>query len=223
MPKRATSSTSDTTRNHIIRAAEKLFANKGFRAMTLRDVTQEAKVNLAAVNYHFGSKNNLMYEVIRDRIEPINIARLKRLESLISEHREVPLPLNTIFDSLFRPLFESDGPRKGPNPALLKMIGRTFAEPADFMRGMHRDFFQELSQRYLTELKRSCPDFSDETLKYRFFLTISTMLGATINQVILENLSDSKSSPPNYDKILSELIAYATAGFGHTHQPSKLS
>lgn len=216
MTTRTTPSTSDNTRYQIIRAAEKLFADKGFRAMTLRDVTREAQVNLAAVNYHFGSKRNLMHEVIRARIEPINVERLERLDALIAQHGNASLPLDSIFDSLFRPVFESDGPGKGPNPALIKMIGRTFAEPAEFMRDLHRDFFNELSQRYLVELKRTCPKLIDETLRYRFFLSISTMLGATINQVILQNLSNSMASPPNYDKVLSELIAYATAGFGHT-------
>ncbi len=184
--------------------------------MTLRDVTRDAKVNLAAVNYHFGSKSKLIREVIRDRIEPINIERLSRLDDLIELHGAEPVPVASIFDSLFRPLFESDGKGTGPNPALIQMIGRAFTEPADFMRGMHRDFFKELSARYLFELKRSCPELSEETLRYRFFLSISTMLGATIDQVILENLSNGKSKQRNYDRLVSELIAYAAAGFAHS-------
>lgn len=215
MPQSPAPSASNKTRQQIIRVTEKLFAEKGFRAMTLRDVTREAKVNLAAVNYHFGSKGNLVLEVIRDRIEPINATRLKQLDDLIAQHGPAPVPVTSIFDSLFRPLFESDGKGSGPNPALIQMIGRAFTEPADFMRDMHRDLFKELSTRYLVQLKRSCPELSDETLKYRFFLSISTMLGATIDQVILENLSDSKSKQRNYDRVVSELIAYAAAGFAH--------
>jgi AcrR family transcriptional regulator len=215
MTAHATPSTSDKTRQQIIRAAEQLFADKGLRAMTLRDVTKEAKVNLAAVNYHFGSKDKLMHEVISDRIEPINAERLRRLDALIKQYGSSPVPLDSIFDSLFRPVFEPDGTGNGPNPALIKMIGRTFAEPTDFMRDLHRDFFDELSSRYLVELKRTCPEFADETLHYRFILSVCTMLGATINQVIFENLSAGKSSPPNYDRIVGELIAFATAGFGH--------
>ncbi|HAV13539.1 MAG TPA: hypothetical protein DCX06_08645 [Opitutae bacterium] len=215
MSLRATSSTSDKTRQKIVRAAEQLFADKGYQSMTLRDVTKAANVNLAAVNYHFGSKCNLMREAIRSRIEPINVERLKRLAELIEAHGPAPVPVSAIFNSLFRPLFESDGPSKGPNPALIQMIGRAFTEPADFMRNLHKDFFTELSFRYLTELKRTCPQLDEETIRYRFFLSISTMLGATINTVTLENLSSSKSTEPNYDKIVSELIAYAAAGFDH--------
>ncbi|MGJ8650066.1 MAG: TetR/AcrR family transcriptional regulator [Opitutaceae bacterium] len=213
MSQKMNPSISDKTRQKIIRTTEKLFAEKGFRAMTLRDVTREAKVNLAAVNYHFGSKSKLILEVIRDRIEPINEERLKRLDQLIEQYAPQPVPVNSIFDSLFRPLFESDGAGSGPNPALIQMIGRAFTEPADFMRGMHRDLFRDLTQRYLAELHRSCPDMTIETLQYRFFLSISTMLGATIDQVILENLSESKLGPRNYDRVVTELINYASAGF----------
>lgn len=215
MPQRSQSSTSDKTKVQIIKAAEKLFADKGLRAMTLRDVTRDAKVNLAAVNYHFGSKNDLMREVIGSRIEPINAERLRQLDALIEKYGESPIPLTDIFDSLFRPLFQSDGPGSGPNPALIKMIGRAFAEPADFMRDMHQHFFKELSRRYITELKRTCPNLSEESLRYRFFLSVSMMLGATTNQVILENLSTSKSTTPSYDTVVDELIQYAAAGFKH--------
>ncbi|MGJ8653953.1 MAG: TetR/AcrR family transcriptional regulator [Opitutaceae bacterium] len=215
MPPRSQSSTSDKTKIQIIKSAEKLFADKGLRAMTLRDVTREAKVNLAAVNYHFGSKNDLMREVIGSRIEPINTERLRQLDALIEKHGSSPIPLTDIFDSLFRPLFQPDGPGSGPNPALIKIIGRAFAEPVDFMRGMHQHFFTELSRRYIAELKRTCPKLSDESLRNRFFLSVSTMLGATTNQVILENLSASKSSTPSYDTVVDELIQYAAAGFAH--------
>ncbi|MGJ8638060.1 MAG: TetR/AcrR family transcriptional regulator [Opitutaceae bacterium] len=216
MSGRPTSSTSERTRQKLLHAAEQLFADKGYRAMTLRDVTREASVNIAAVNYHFGSKANLMREAIRNRIEPINHERLKRLDALIESHKPATVPVNAIFDTLIRPLFESDATKTGPNPALILVIGRAFAEPADFMRKLHHDFFQELSRRYLIELKRSCPTLTEETLRYRFFLSISTMLGATINQVILENLLTSKSELPSYDKIVSELVAYVAAGFENT-------
>ncbi len=210
-----TVSVRDKTRQQIILAAEKLFAEKGFRAMTLRAVTREAQVNLAAVNYHFGSKSQLMLEVIRNRMAPINQERLLRLHALVSQHAPNPIPVEAIFESLFRPLFESNGPGTRPDAGLMLLLGRAFSEPTDFMRDMHNDFFQALTRQYLTELKRSCPQMPIDTLRYRFFLTIGTMLGTLIDQMILETLTASKSKQRNYDKILNELIAYTSAGFQH--------
>ncbi|PXA04576.1 hypothetical protein DDZ13_05210 [Coraliomargarita sinensis] len=203
----------DKTRGQIVEAAEKLFAEKGFRAMTLRAVTKAAHVNLAAVNYHFGSKTNLMRAVIQRRMEPINAERIERLNSLVAEHSPEPLPLEAIFEALFRPLFEHATTEKGNDHTFMQMVGRALTEPADFMRNMHREFFAELSRRFLTELKRSCPELSEQALQLRFYLSVSTMLGTIIEQVRLESISGGKLSGKDLDKICDELTAFVVAGF----------
>lgn len=203
----------DKTRNEIVRAAEQLFAEKGFRAMTLRDVTREARVNLAAVNYHFGSKQKLMLAVIRNRFEPINLERLSRLDALIAKHAPAPIPVDDIFAALFRPLFECASTENDVDHVLMQVIGRAITEPAEFMRTMHKEFFIELSLRFMTELKHSCPQISDDAHQYRFFFAVSTMLGTIIEQVRLENLSDGKLDATDFEKIVTELIAFTVAGY----------
>jgi len=207
------SSVSDKTRQCIIRAAEKIFAQGGYRAMTLRQVTQEAKVNLAAVNYHFGSKTNLMYALLRERFEPINQQRLTLLDALSEKHAPDPVPLAAIYDALFRPLFTGVDSAPVNDTALMQIIGRALTEPADFMRKLHKEFFADLSQRFTDEIHRSCPQLSAEQLQYRFFLSISTMIGTLIEQVRLENISNGKLDATNLDKMLHELTAYVVAGF----------
>lgn len=205
--------TSEKTRTRIIRAAEALFAEKGFRAMTLRGVTRDARVNLAAVNYHFGSKMNLMRAVIERRFEPINRERLRLLDEAVAAAGTAPLALETIFTALFKPLFDQVQTPKGPDRTLIQMIGRALTEPADFMRGMHREFFFELSQRFLRELRRSCPDLPEADLQIRFFLSVSTMLGTITEQVRLETMTAGKLSAADLDKIYLELTTFVVAGF----------
>ena len=211
MPAASKSTKADKTRHDIVCAAEKLFAEKGFRAMTLRDVTREAKVNLAAVNYHFGTKRALILAVIRSRIEPINDERMKRLNSLLAEHKSAPIPLKCIFDALIGPLFEG-AKKNGPGRGLIPVIGRALTEPTDFMRTLHKEFFAELSAHFIVQLKRSCPTLSDEQLQYRFFLVISTMIGTLIEKGRLESLSFGKLDSTNLDMI-EQLIDFAVAGF----------
>jgi len=203
----------DKTRGQIVKAAEKIFAEKGFRAMTLRAVTKAAHVNLAAVNYHFGSKTKLMRAVIRRRIEPINTERLRRLNALIAAHAPSPIPLEDLFNALFRPLFDHATTEKGNDQIFMQMVGRALTEPADFVRNMHKEFFTELSDRFLIELKRSCPELSEQQLQLRFYLAISTMLGTIVEQVRLENISGGKLSGKDLDKICGELTAFVVAGF----------
>src|SRR3982751_5339245 len=68
-----------STKDRILGAAEELFAQYGFSGTSLRQVTSRADVNLAAVNYHFGSKENLINEVFRRRMDEMSQARLSAL------------------------------------------------------------------------------------------------------------------------------------------------
>ena len=179
-------SVSEKTRQRILGAAGKVFAQGGYRAMTLRQVTHEAKVNLAAVNYHFGSKMNLMRALLRDRFEPINQQRRQLLDQQVKAHAPDPVPLSIIYDTLFRPLFTGIGSASDNDTNLIQIIGRALTEPAEFIRGLHKEFFADLSKRFMSEIQRSCPELSPEQIQYRFFLSVSTMIGTVIEQVHLE-------------------------------------
>lgn len=212
-PRNAIRSASENTRTRILRAAEKIFARGGYRAMTLRQVTEEAGVNLAAVNYHFGSKTNLMRALFRARFEPINRKRLQILDERIAAHAPDPIPLEAIYDALFRPLFTGVEAAPVKDTTLMQIIGRALTEPAEFMRGLHKEFFAELSARFIGEIQRTCPELSESQLQYRFFLSISTMIGTVIEQVRLETISGGKLDGSNLDRILEELTAFVVAGF----------
>ena len=206
-------SVSDKTRQRILGAAGKVFAQGGYRAMTLRQVTHEAKVNLAAVNYHFGSKMNLMCALLRDRFEPINQQRRQLLDQQVEAHAPDPVPLSIIYDTLFRPLFTGIGSASDNDTNLIQIIGRALTEPAEFMRGLHKEFFADLSKRFMSEIQRSCPELSPEQIQYRFLLSVSTMIGIVIEQVHLETISDGKLDGKNLDIILNELNTFVVAGF----------
>jgi len=196
-----------------VRAAEKIFADKGFRAMTLRDVTRQAKVNLAAVNYHFGSKTDLMRAVLREHFEPINRLRFARLDALVARHAPAPIPVIDIMDALVRPLFEGVNPNGARNPGLIRVIGRAISEPADFIQPFHTEFFGELTRRFLTELHRSCPQMSEEQLQFRLYLAVSTMIGSIVDQARLENMSGGKLDQGDVDRIVHEMVCFVDAGF----------
>ena len=206
-------SVSEKTRQRILGAAGKVFAQGGYRAMTLRQVTHEAKVNLAAVNYHFGSKMNLMRALLRDRFEPINQQRRQLLDQQVKAHAPDPVPLSIIYDTLFRPLFTGIGSASDNDTNLIQIIGRALTEPAEFIRGLHKEFFADISKRFMSEIQRSCPELSPEQIQYRFFLSVSTMIGTVIEQVHLETISDGKLDGKNLDIILNELNTFVVAGF----------
>ena len=79
-------STSAATRSEIFTAAEQLFARHGFHAVSIRDITAEAGVNVAAVNYHFGSKDELLLQIFRTRAAELNRERARMLHEAEARH-----------------------------------------------------------------------------------------------------------------------------------------
>ncbi|MCZ6663464.1 MAG: TetR family transcriptional regulator, partial [Actinobacteria bacterium] len=73
------------TKERIVRAAEILFAKEGYAGTSLRQITESAGVNIAAVNYHFGSKENLLIEILDRVVGPINAERLLLLDEAQAE------------------------------------------------------------------------------------------------------------------------------------------
>ena len=90
------------TKDIILDAAEALFAEQGFTSTSLRNITAKAGVNLAAVNYHFGSKNALIAAIFERRIIPMNRIRLARLEALNQQHSAEDIPLEGLIEAFFR-------------------------------------------------------------------------------------------------------------------------
>jgi AcrR family transcriptional regulator len=92
----------EATRDRVFLAAERLFALHGFQAVSVRDITAEAGVNLAAVNYHFGSKDGLLFEIFRHRSAEINRMRARLLHEAADRHGGAP-PVRAILEALIAP------------------------------------------------------------------------------------------------------------------------
>ena len=94
------------TKARLLRSTEKLFASKGVAGVTMRDIAQQTKTNLASAHYHFGSKEAMVLEMIKSKIEPINAKRRKRLHDAKFNSPNHPLPTIEIFRALILPVGE---------------------------------------------------------------------------------------------------------------------
>ncbi len=163
------------TPDRILDAAERLFMAHGFDGTSMRMVTAEASVNLAAVNYHFGSKEGLMQAVFRRRLVWLNRERLRLLDEMEVEADGEPLRPSRILEAFFGTLLAigEDDARGGI--VFLKLLGRTLTEPAEFIRAYFADEYAEVVERYKAALYRAVPDTPKEEIAWRFHF----MLGAT--------------------------------------------
>jgi AcrR family transcriptional regulator len=200
--------TSDT-RQRLLDAAQKLFVQHGIDATSLRRITTEAGANLASVNYHFGSKVELIQAVFARHLEPLNKERIRLLDALEEQSRHDPLPLESILEAFLKPAFEM---MKNQKPReFVCLLGRLFTESNDLrMSIMHQ--FQEVQHRFFAAIGRTLPDLPLEDLTWRAHFMIGAMAHTF---AVPERLSIPSSSElygtPDTD-IMHHLIAFAAAG-----------
>src|SRR2546425_12184724 len=132
--------TDPDTKSRLLDEAERLSAEQGFYAASLRKITERARTNLAAVNYHFGSKKALVAAVLLRRIRPLNQARLARLDELELQADGSPVPAENIIDALIRPLFELAQDRERGGDIFVRVLGRVLMEPGELMREVFVEF-----------------------------------------------------------------------------------
>jgi AcrR family transcriptional regulator len=96
----------EETRERILDAAERLFARKGITSTSMRALTAAAGVNLAAVHYHFGSKEALLDAVIERRAEPCNAARNRALDRHLAERAEAAPDVEQVLRAFLEPVVE---------------------------------------------------------------------------------------------------------------------
>lgn len=164
-----------STKIQIVQAAERLFIERGFESSTLRQITAAAGVNLAAVNYHFGSKEALLQEVFRHRLRQLNDERLAALDRLEKQAGGKPVKPTKILDAFFGTLLRIAQRDKEGGPTFLKLLGRTLSEPSEFIRVFLASEYEEVLGRYKEALIKSLPDVPREEILWRFHF----MLGAT--------------------------------------------
>src|ERR1700682_3412624 len=157
-----------STKDRLLDTAERLFAKSGIDAVSLRAITAEADVNLAAVNYHFQSKDALIRAVIARRIGPVNLKRLAMLDAIEAGAGERPLPIGAVIEAFIRPVIELRGTTKSIAP----LMGRVFAESAEFLERFFRDHLVEVTRRFLAAFERALPGLPREEVYWRMHFLI---------------------------------------------------
>lgn len=166
---------STDTRERILDVAEKLFMAHGYEGTSMRQITGEAGVNLAAVNYHFGSKESLIQEVFRRRLDWLNDERLRVLDQLEADAQGAPLKPSQIVDGFFGTLLRMAEREEHGGLIFLRLLGRTLTEPSEFIRTFLAQEYQTVVERYKEALFKALPDVPKAEIVWRFHF----MLGAT--------------------------------------------
>lgn len=164
---------SDDTKERILDGAERLFGAQGYSGTSLRAVTREAGVNLAAVNYHFGSKEGLLVAVLERRIAPLNAERLARLDAL--EAREAPPSLEELVRVFVEPpvrLFLDLGEE---GRGVLRLLGRSHTESERAFCTSIPRLFEETIRRFHRAFSRALPELPPEAVTFRLMALVGVL------------------------------------------------
>lgn len=200
------------SKRRLLDAAEQLFADRGFEAVSVRDVTQLAKANVAAINYHFGSRDGLIALVVTRYITPINQERLVRLDALERKWSGKAVPLEEIIDAFVRPLVGIVQKSELSERLFCKLMGRIFSLQGDGVPEAVEGQMRNLSDRFTRALARTLPSVPPEELVWRMHFVVGSMIHTLMNQDMLHRLTNGASGAPTMEATLGRFIRFAAAG-----------
>lgn len=201
------------TRTALLDAAGHLFARNGVEGTSVRDIIKVAGANLAAINYHFGTKERLALEVFARRLRPVNRERLARLDALEQAAGRKRLKLEQIIEALIRPALESSA---NDSADCMRLISRCFQEPNPELKAFIESEFAEIARRFDSAIRRAVPGLSRSELFWR----LKFFFGALHHgQEMWLRFDDIPKMPhvaglsrPDLEGFIQQFMAFAAAG-----------
>lgn len=200
-----------STQTTILDAAEAMFAEAGFAATSLRELTARAGANLAAVSYHFGSKEGLAVAVLRRRMDPINAERRARLDAL-ANRPTVEAIVRAFVEPLLRPGVVHDAAPVRPGSGFCRLVGRLMVEQPPFLRDFLAEQFRELGWRFCGALQQALPGCDEATLWWRLHFLVGAIAHTLQNAATLRHLSDGLCRDDDVDAVVEQLVQFAANG-----------
>jgi AcrR family transcriptional regulator len=197
------------TRETLLDAAEKLFSEHGIQASSLRMITQQAGANLAAVHYHFGSKEGLVRAVYSRRLRPLEEERLRLLAACdTAGEAGVEQVLVAFVAPLLRRVREI--PDGGQDFA--RLMGRAFMEPSEELRSMLLEEFRTTADRFIAALHERLPHLSRQEMIWRFHFSAGAMGHVVSCSQMVERFSEGLCNSGDHESLLRHLVVFLASG-----------
>ena len=207
------------SRERILDAAEQLFAEQGVAATSLREIGVHAQANPGSIYFHWKTKAELVRDVFRRRLEPLDAERVRRLDAAELASAPEPPPLGDVLEALVGPmLWIARGADRG-GPGFLRLLGRTYNEPdRDLVRMLRRDHGATL-ERFRAALARALPALPEEQLFARFHFALGALAYTLGSESTAHLAQGRRRRPVSSQDVLRELMPFLVAGFAAPRAP----
>jgi len=201
------------TQLRILDAAEELFMQHGFEGASMRMLTAKAGVNLAAINYHFGSKDALIEAVFHRRLDAMNTERIAQLDRLEQEAAGAPLAAEAIIRAFIGASLRMIEDARGGGRNFTRLLGRAYTEPAKPIRALIGQMYAPAMERFKAAFVRALPELPKDELVWRMHFMFGT-LAYTLAATDTVQLIAGAKPEDRYDARLLEdrLTAFMGAG-----------
>ena len=199
-----------SVRKRLMDASEQLFAEHGWNAVSIRTIAAAAGVNLAAMHYHFGSKEQLLSEIFAARAKPIAEERLRLLAEIDLDRSP---SLERILEAFLRPALTIGSDRRFGGRAFVRLRARLATEPEAVSRKILATAFDESSGEFLVALERALPDIPCADLEWRFHFMLGAMFYTMADAGRIQSLTNGRCDPGRVEDALAHIIPFLAAGF----------
>lgn len=202
-----------STKDKILDAAEVFFADKGFNGTSLREITSQAEVNLAAVNYHFGSKKELIKAVMSRYMNELSPKLELSLQTLSESNDDISL--EEVFTAFVQPLLWLNEFKENGTSTFLQLLGRGYTDSQGFLRWFLTTQYPNVISNFVEAVKKAYPELSAEEMFWRLHFTMGTVVFTMSSSDALIDIAAS-----DFDKkidisgVIQQVIPYVAAGVG---------
>jgi AcrR family transcriptional regulator len=200
------------TRERILSVATQLFAAQGFHSVSLRQLTNEAGVNLASVGYHFRSKEGLVAAIFDRHCEPMMADRRRRLDAC-AEKPGLPPMLEQVLEAFITPALSITTDTAGGGATFSRLRAVLAHENRELAEQLIAKHFDETSDRFVDALFRCAPHLDRTEVYWRFHFLLGALYYTTVNPHRITQLSDGKCNPTDTATAVQKMVQFAAAGF----------
>ena len=190
------------TKSRILDSAEKLFGMNGFEGTSLRDITTAADVNLAAINYHFQSKDSLIDAIVARRIEPVNKKRFELLEA-VGPNPTVEQILTAFMAPVMRVKVD----------AVVPLIGRILSNPELFVERVFHKHLAPVSQRFVEALSKALPELPPSEILWRLHFSVGVLTHTMLWGRIFPKITNGVCDISDREALVDRAVRFVAAGF----------
>ena len=202
-----------STKNKILDSAELLFAEHGFNGTSLREITSNADVNLASVNYHFGSKKELIKAVMSRYLNELS-PRLVTAFNTLNDANNQP-SLHDVFSTFIEPLLFLNSIKENGTSNFLQLLGRGYTDSQGFLRWFLTTQYPEVFSSFTKAVQKAYPELTSEEMFWRLHFTMGTIIFTmSSSDALIDIAKNDFDTETDISGVIKRVIPYVAAGVG---------